>query len=77
MQVIASLMKLAGGSPSFAAELNVDAFLEQVMDCRAGCRAGEQGGVGRCSIWGLCIYSANEPPSSDAYTTRVASGLQL
>jgi len=27
--VIASLMKLAGGSPSFASELNVDAFLEQ------------------------------------------------
>lgn len=28
--VVASLMKLAGGSPSFANELNVDAFLEQV-----------------------------------------------
>jgi len=27
--VIGSLMKLAGGSPSFAGELNVDAFLEQ------------------------------------------------
>lgn len=28
--VISTLMKLAGGSPSFASELNVDAFLEQV-----------------------------------------------
>ena len=28
--VVASLMKLAGGSPSFANELNVEAFLEQV-----------------------------------------------
>lgn len=27
--VVASLMKLAGGSPSFASELNVEAFLEQ------------------------------------------------
>ena len=31
--VVASLMKLAGGSPSFANELNVDAFLEQVGKC--------------------------------------------
>ena len=28
--VISTLMKLSGGSPSFAAELNIDAFLEQV-----------------------------------------------
>lgn len=28
--VIGALMKLAGGSPSFANELNVDAFLQQV-----------------------------------------------
>lgn len=28
--VISALMKLAGGSPAFANELNVDAFLEQV-----------------------------------------------
>jgi hypothetical protein len=28
--VVSSLMKLAGGSPSLAAELNVDAFLRQV-----------------------------------------------
>ena len=28
--VISTLMKLAGGSPSFASELNIDAFLEQV-----------------------------------------------
>ena len=28
--VISVLMKLAGGSPSFAGELNIDAFLEQV-----------------------------------------------
>ena len=28
--VISTLMKLAGGSPSLAKELNVDAFLEQV-----------------------------------------------
>ena len=27
--VISTFMKLAGGSPSFAAELNIDAFLEQ------------------------------------------------
>lgn len=27
--VISALMKLAGGSPSFAHELNVEAFLEQ------------------------------------------------
>ena len=27
--VISTLMKLAGGSPSFASELNIDAFLEQ------------------------------------------------
>jgi hypothetical protein len=30
--VISALMKLAGGSPSFASELNVDAFLEQVSE---------------------------------------------
>jgi hypothetical protein len=28
--VIGALMKLAGGSPSFNNELNVDAFLQQV-----------------------------------------------
>ena len=28
--VISSLMKLAGGTPSFANELNIDAFLQQV-----------------------------------------------
>ena len=33
--VISTLMKLAGGSPSLAAELNVDAFLEQVLQCQA------------------------------------------
>lgn len=29
--IISVLMKLAGGSPSFAEELNIDAFLEQVL----------------------------------------------
>lgn len=28
--VISALMKLAGGTPSFASELNIDAFLQQV-----------------------------------------------
>ena len=28
--VVSALMKLAGGCPSFAGELNVDAFLQQV-----------------------------------------------
>ena len=28
--VVSALMKLAGGSPSFSEELNVEAFLEQV-----------------------------------------------
>ena len=28
--VVSALMKLAGGSPSFASELNVEAFLQQV-----------------------------------------------
>jgi Zn-dependent protease with chaperone function len=32
--VISALMKLACGSPSFAAELNVDAFLQQVLGAR-------------------------------------------
>ena len=30
--VVSALMKLAGGSPSLAKELNVDAFLQQVPD---------------------------------------------
>lgn len=29
--VVSSLMKLAGGSPALAGELNVDAFLRQVL----------------------------------------------
>jgi hypothetical protein len=29
--VVSALMKLAGGSPSLAKELNVDAFLKQVQ----------------------------------------------
>jgi hypothetical protein len=36
--VMSVLMKLAGGTPSLAHELNVEAFLEQVrkLSCRAG-----------------------------------------
>ena len=30
--MVSALMKLAGGSPSLAKELNVDAFLQQVPD---------------------------------------------
>ena len=32
--VVSALMKLAGGSPSYASELNVDAFLKQVRACQ-------------------------------------------
>jgi hypothetical protein len=32
--VVSALMKLAGGSPSLAKELNVDAFLQQVPDSK-------------------------------------------
>ncbi len=38
--VISALMKLAGGSPKLNAELNVEAFLRQVMACLALCSLG-------------------------------------
>jgi hypothetical protein len=39
-------MKLAGGSPSFASELNVDAFLEQVRFSKG--HVLEDHGLARC-----------------------------
>lgn len=45
--VISVLMKLAGGSPSFAGELNIDAFLEQVQ---AAC-ANLSLAVAVCACW--------------------------
>jgi Zn-dependent protease with chaperone function len=62
--VVSALMKLAGGSPSFAAELNVDAFLQQVGVGVSNCRVAGAGvsscrvagaGVSSCSWWGLVL----------------------
>lgn len=54
--VISVLMKLAGGSPSFAGELNIDAFLEQVggmsacLPLNSGSAGWAQGCVARWEL---------------------------
>ncbi len=50
--VISALMKLAGGTPAFANELNVDAFLEQVC-------VGGEGQWGHPTYWEVkCLSKA-------------------